>query len=420
MSLTRRSLLWTVGGVLLGVAIVIAVVGFGSHPSTPAAAATTTVARGAVTLQVAASGTVEAVQSRGLSFSVSSTVTEVDVKAGDTVKSGQILARVDPTDAQATVDAAQSRVNDAADALTRAEQTAALPACPSATARSGGGGAGGGSGGGGTGGGTGGGGTGGGTGGGSGGGTGGGTRTSPTPTPTGHSASLTADVTAATPTPTCTQAGRTQSSTNDPVLSAQQQLNNADLALDQARTKLAGTTITAPIAGRVLSVAGKVGSTASAGGTGFIVLGDISSLAVTADFSEADVGRLAIGQVASITLPDRDQPMPGKVSEIDPAGTVSSRLVRYGVEIAFDQVPADLLLGQSATVTVTTASAADVLYASSAAVTQVANGTGTVTVRTNAGDQARSVKVGLRGDQFTEIDSGVTEGDVLVLPSGGA
>jgi RND family efflux transporter MFP subunit len=226
----------------------------------------------------------------------------------------------------------------------------------------------------------------------------------------------TGTTTAATaqPTPTCTQAGR--QSSNDAVLSAQQQLNNASLALTQAQAKLAGTTITAPLAGRVLSVAGKVGSTASPGGTGFVVLGDISTLAVTAQFSEADVGRLAVGQVASITLPDRDQPLPGKVSLIDPAGTVSNRLVRYGATIAFDQVPADLLLGQSATVTVTTASAADVLYVSSAAVSKVTNGSGTVTVRVNGHDETRTVKVGLRGDQYTEIDSGVAQGDILVLP----
>ena len=84
--------------------------------------------------------------------------------------------------------------------------------------------------------------------------------------------------------------------------------------------------------------------------------------AVAAQFSEADVGRLAVGQIASITLPDGATSCAGKVSQIDPAGTVTNRLVRYGVVIAFDAVPADLLLGQSATVTVTTAGAEDVLY----------------------------------------------------------
>ena len=165
----------------------------------------------------------------------------------------------------------------------------------------------------------------------------------------------------------------------------------------------------------MLSVGGKVGGREAPGGTGFIVLGNVANLAVAAQFSEADVGRLAIGQVAAITLPHRTDPLPGKVSQIDPAGTVSGRLVRYGVVIAFDAVPADLLLGESATVLVTTATATDVLYASSAAVTGVANGSGTVTVRANGHDERRTVKVGLRGDQYTEIVSGVSVGDQLVL-----
>jgi hypothetical protein len=86
----------------------------------------------------------------------------------------------------------------------------------------------------------------------------------------------------------------------------------------------------------VLSVGGAVGSRASAGGTGFIVLGDLSTLGVSRQFTEADIGRLAVGQVAAVTLPGRD-PIPGKVSQIDPAGTITNRLVRYGVVIAFDR-----------------------------------------------------------------------------------
>jgi HlyD family secretion protein len=180
---------------------------------------------------------------------------------------------------------------------------------------------------------------------------------------------------------------------------------------------LNGTTVTAPLAGRVLSVGGKVGESESPGGTGFVVLGDVSTLTVTAQFSEADVGQIAVGQIASIVLPNTTDAVSGKVSQVDPAGTVSGRLVRYGVDVAFDQVPTDLLLGESATVTVTTATAENVLYASSAAVTRVADGKGSVTVRVGGHDVKRSVEVGLRGDQYTELKSGVSMGDVLVLPA---
>jgi HlyD family secretion protein len=80
---------------------------------------------------------------------------------------------------------------------------------------------------------------------------------------------------------------------------------------------------------------------------------------------------------------------------------------------------------------VTTASADNVLYVASAAVTGITSAataspgtsgtvsaSGTVTVRTNGHDEARTVKIGLRGDQFTEIIEGLAQGDEVILPSG--
>jgi RND family efflux transporter MFP subunit len=201
----------------------------------------------------------------------------------------------------------------------------------------------------------------------------------------------------------------------DALFSAQQQVNNAQLALTQAQQKLAGTIITAPVAGRVLSVTGTVGAAESPSGTGFIVLGGVSDTEVTALFTETDVAHLNVGQPATITLPDRSgQPLTGKVSQVSPAGTTSGRLVRYPVMIAFDQVPTDLLYGQSANVVITTQSVSDVLYVSSSAVQPAADGTATVTVRANGQDQQRTVQTGLRGDQYTEIRSGLSEGESVV------
>ena len=127
------------------------------------------------------------------------------------------------------------------------------------------------------------------------------------------------------------------------------------------------------------------------------------------------MAHLAVGQAATITLPDKaGHTFTGKVSQVSPAGTTSGRLVKYPVMIAFDQVPADLLYGQSANVAVTTQSVSDVLYVSSAAVTTNADGTATVTVRANGQDQTRTVQIGLRGDQYTEIKSGLSEGESVV------
>src|SRR5947207_1448604 len=133
---------------------------------------------------------------------------------------------------------------------------------------------------------------------------------SPTPAPRGRP-SPSARPSAAPSRPAPRQgspAGGTGSrggSGGDPLASAQQQVNNAQLALLQAEQRLAGTVLTAPIAGKVTSVGGTVGSQEKPGGTGFIVLGDVQDTEVKAQFSEADVAHLAVGQVATITIPDR-------------------------------------------------------------------------------------------------------------------
>jgi HlyD family secretion protein len=432
---------WTAAGVaVVAAAAVIAVAMTGGNGASPKTAASTVskVRRGTVSLTASAAGTVEAVSTRGLSFSVSGTVSEVDVRPGQSVTAGQVLARIDDADAQTAVDSARDAVDSAQNALDTAEQTPAPTSGSCAVAAAyqivpaGGG-------------------------------TSGSpsapvspgqapsasgspspTR-SPTPSASGHppTARPTATGTRGTAQPGapgrgnggpaagsgaggaagCARTGSGGSGgsggrggSTDSVFSAQQQLNNARLALTQAQQKLAGTVIKAPVAGKVLSVAGTVGGTETPGGTPFISLGGVNDTEVTAQFTEADVAHLAVGQPATITLPDRaGQKYTGKVSQVSPAGTMSGRLVRYAVLIAFDQVPDDLLYGQSADVAVTTQSVDNVLFVSSSAVTGIANGTGTVTVREGGHDERRTVHIGLRGDQYTEIQSGLSEGDSVVV-----
>src|SRR5690349_18071953 len=59
----------------------------------PAAVATVTVDRGAVTSEVATTGTVQPAQTRSLSFAVAGTVESIAVRAGTTVTPGQELAK---------------------------------------------------------------------------------------------------------------------------------------------------------------------------------------------------------------------------------------------------------------------------------------------------------------------------------------
>jgi multidrug efflux pump subunit AcrA (membrane-fusion protein) len=347
----------------------------GSH-TIAAKTSTATVVRGDLTVTASASGTVVAVNQRALSFGTSGTVATLKVKAGDRVTTGQVLATLDDSDAQDAVTAAQSALDAAEDNLALAKsQAAAAKATPTATASSGGSGGQGGAQGG----------QGGAQGGQNGGGSGG-SRTTTTSTGT------------------------------DNLLRAQQAVNNDELTLEQAQDKLDGTSIVAPSSGRILSVAGAVGDSVSAGGSGFIVISGTSDLAVTAEFSEADVAAVKVGQQATATLANHpDKKYAATVTQIDPAGVTSGSLVRYGVELTFSSVPADLLLGQSADVAVTTASATGVLYVPAAAVSKETAGQGTVLVHTADGDLRYTVTTGLQGDQGVEIKSGLTAGLTVVI-----
>ncbi len=70
-----------------------------------------TVTKGTMAQSVSASGTIEPESTEDLSFSVSGTVTAVDIEAGETVTTGQVLATVDSASLQSSVSQAQATVD---------------------------------------------------------------------------------------------------------------------------------------------------------------------------------------------------------------------------------------------------------------------------------------------------------------------
>ncbi|QYC41107.1 Macrolide export protein MacA [Nonomuraea coxensis DSM 45129] len=194
-------------------------------------------------------------------------------------------------------------------------------------------------------------------------------------------------------------------------------VDRAEAALEEAADAVRATRIVAPAAGTVLSVAGAPGDRS---GTGtFISLGDLDELQVQAMATESDVNRLKLGQRAGITLATRPgERYPGTVTAIAPTATRDGRLVRYPVTLAFDEPPTGLMLGQTASVTVTTDTAADAIYVPAAAVRGRPDGAQVVTVRSGGRDVAKVVETGVRGDQYVEVTSGLTERDQVVISDG--
>ncbi|HXZ61793.1 MAG TPA: biotin/lipoyl-binding protein, partial [Acidimicrobiales bacterium] len=99
----------------------------GSSTPTGLSISTTTVAVTTGTIQqtVASSGTIEPASQADLNFPVSGTVTAVNVKAGQSVTAGEVLATVDTTALSEDVSAAQAQLTSAEDRLSSDESSGA-------------------------------------------------------------------------------------------------------------------------------------------------------------------------------------------------------------------------------------------------------------------------------------------------------
>ncbi|MFC4055420.1 HlyD family secretion protein [Actinomadura syzygii] len=293
---------------------------------------------------VAAAGTVRSADTRDLAFGTAGKVVALGVRVGDKVRAGRVLARLDDTQAKERLQVAEAALDAAVESRDTPQRqpsggsggsagctvAAAAYGMPTRTP----------------------------------------VTTSPTPAPSATGSRTPSSKPSPTPTPTTTRRAPSggcdaqgqpspsssgQNGSSGRQSQAEAQVIRAETELKEARRALAGTRITAPIDGTVLTVAGTTGAQVSgASSGGFITLGDLSELQVEGMFSQSDVARLKVGQDASITLPVRPgAKYTGSVVHIDPSATTDGDLVRYGVKIAFDDAPGNVLIGMNATVTVT-------------------------------------------------------------------
>jgi macrolide-specific efflux system membrane fusion protein len=201
---------------------------------------------------------------------------------------------------------------------------------------------------------------------------------------------------------------------------AQVGLNNAQTAFDRAHQSLldlkaerAYASLTAPGDGVVTAVNVAVGQDAPSGAAITVAS---RALEVTTSVVESDVPLISVGQVASVTLSAVNATIQGTVASIAPTGNSSGSngAVSFAVEIVLQDVPATVRSGMSASVTITTASASNVLAVPSRALVGTA---GNYAVRILDADNTVTVKpveVGLVTSTLAEIKSGIQAGDRVI------
>lgn len=191
-------------------------------------------------------------------------------------------------------------------------------------------------------------------------------------------------------------------------------LQLAQIALDKARADLDAAVLRAPVDGVVASVANQVSEAPS---TPFIVVAVTSTLTLHGTVGEAEIAKLRLGQVATITVDavGAASRMTGRATALDPVATIQQGVPVYGVDVQIDIPDRAIRPGMSGTAAVIVASKQAVLTVPNLAV-RSQSGRRFVQVLRDGTPQDAEVEFGISNESLTEVVSGLEEGEQVLLP----
>lgn len=196
---------------------------------------------------------------------------------------------------------------------------------------------------------------------------------------------------------------------------AQSQLNTAEIQLEQAQMRLDDATLIAPFDGLVTDVAIVEDQQVGAGSVA-ITLADMSQLHIVTQVDELDVVNVAIGQSAEIMLDALGEtPLMGTVTQISPQANNMQGITNYEVRIDLTETDPALRLGMSADVNILVAVEEGVYVVPRRAI-QRNNELGEyVTVRDGDTDRDVAVTPGYSADGYIVIEGDVQAGQTVVI-----
>ena len=201
---------------------------------------------------------------------------------------------------------------------------------------------------------------------------------------------------------------------------AQSQLNSAQIAVANARNTLQSAnlalgygTITAPISGTVTTVNADVGSYATASAPMFVIA-NVDTLEVSTGINEQNVSKIQIGQEVLLRINSvSDQWFSGNITEI--STVMDSQTKNYPVTIAMNNQDDNLVAGMYAEINVIVDHADDVLvipvnaivYKEAQPVAYVLQGEGTV--------KEAKLTLGINDGDHYVVTAGLQAGDQVVV-----
>lgn len=201
-------------------------------------------------------------------------------------------------------------------------------------------------------------------------------------------------------------------------------------ALAVANENLASCYIRAPFGGVIAGVYIKKGDSVSSGSKLFTLSSDQKIADIT--LNEIDVSKIEIGQKATVIFDAVEGlTITGEVAEIDTIGTVSQGVVSYVAKVVFDTQDERVKPGMSVSATIIAGAKTDALMVANSGVksqgdnyfvqmpqgkdAQMQELTNSAGVSLSLPLVNQAVEIGISNDEFTEITSGLKEGDIVVV-----
>ena len=353
--------------------------------STPTGLVVTTqvvkVTTGTIKQTVATSGTIEPASQASLNFAVSGTVDAVNVKAGQTVTTGQVLATVGTTALQADLDSAQAQLTSAEAHLSSDQSSGA------------------------------------------------------------STAQIDSDQAAVTSAESSLTSAQTDLSDASLTSTISGTVASVSLTVGQQVTASGGSGSSSPSgsagsssptgstgASSPSSAASSAASSSSASSTAQIQVIGTNSYIVTTTVDDTEIGQVAVGDQATLTPTGSTTPAYGTVASIGLIATESSNVATFPVVIDVTGTPSGLYAGSTADVSIIVKQLNNVVEVPTAAINYSSSGQTTVTQVKAGKDVTTSVTLGQAASGETQITGGVTSGDQVVervvkftgVPGGGS
>lgn len=210
--------------------------------------------------------------------------------------------------------------------------------------------------------------------------------------------------------------------------SAKAEVSAAQATLNNNLTNLRYSKIVSPVDGTVISRAVDVGQTVAASfntPTLFEVAKDLTKMQIETSVSEADIGRIKVGQKATYTLDGyQDKTFRGEVTQVRLASTTTNNVVTYTVIVSVDNSDGFAIPGMSANVSVITGEAKDILCVENRALKfspednkQKYEKQG-IWILTKQGPKRYDVELGISDDNKTQVISNeIKEHDKVIISS---